>query len=117
MAENCLDERMNCDYERLVDTEAFESKTSMKRWLILALFWCVSFLSGFQWIQFVNLPEIFTDFYGVTENALAWTSMIYLAVFMLLAFPSMAITEYLGLRRTSILASFLNAVGAGMRSY
>ena len=59
------------------------------------------------------LPDIFTEFYGIPETTLAWTSMIYMAVYLPMGFPSMAIIENLGLRKSALLGSFFNALGAG----
>ena len=63
------------------------------------------------------LPDIFTEFYSIPETTLAWTSMIYMAVFLPLVFPSMAIIENLGLRKSALLGSFFNALGASLKIF
>ncbi|CBY31687.1 unnamed protein product [Oikopleura dioica] len=97
--------------------EVPEIKASWKRWIVLGIFASYSLMSAFQWIQFMILPDIFTEFYSIPETTLAWTSMIYMAVFLPLVFPSMAIIENVGLRKSALLGSFFNALGAALKIF
>ena len=59
-----------------------------RRWLMLALFCSVSFANGFQWIQYAIISDSVAWYYGVSTDAVDWTSMLYMVTFIPCILPA-----------------------------
>lgn len=63
------------------------TKLYRRRYLMLVMFVCLSASNALQWIEYSIIAHIITDFYDVSYDAVNWTSMIYMLMYMLLVFP------------------------------
>jgi hypothetical protein len=59
------------------------------RWVVLILFVMYSMSNAFQWIQFAIINGLVAQFYGVSDNMVDMTSMIYMITYIPLIFPAM----------------------------
>lgn len=89
-----------------------EIKLYKRRFPMLAIFCIYSMSSAFQWIQYAIITNIIADYYGVSELAVQWTSMIYMLAFIPLMFPATWMLDKYGLRKVVIFGAALNATGA-----
>ena len=90
---------------------------------MMLIFATFSLTSAFQWIEFVIVPGVFQEFFGVSLNALNWTSMIYMAAFIPLVFPATWLIDNTGLKNICLIGSgkgdflFLSLVFSRMRLF
>ncbi|KJH47503.1 hypothetical protein DICVIV_06390 [Dictyocaulus viviparus] len=59
-----------------------------RRWAILVMFILLSASNGAQWIMYSVIAQIVADFYNVSFSAVDWTSMIYMATYIMLFIPA-----------------------------
>ncbi|ODN05558.1 putative MFS-type transporter C09D4.1 [Orchesella cincta] len=87
------------------------------RWVVLALFVVYSMSNAFQWIQFSIITGIIVQFYGVTEEMVDMTSMIYMITYIPLIFPATFFLEKKGLRLAVIIGSLGTALGSWIKVF
>lgn len=59
-----------------------------KRWLVLFLFVMYSSINAFQWTQLVIITSILEKYYDVSSLSISWTSMIYMATYIVFILPA-----------------------------
>ena len=84
---------------------------SWRRWPIMISVVMYAMTSTFQNVQFVIMPDIFTTYYDVSVTAITWTSMIIMAVYIVLTIPAMVLIDNIGLRTVLLIGAGLNAAG------
>ncbi|XP_042895003.1 choline/ethanolamine transporter flvcr2a isoform X2 [Parasteatoda tepidariorum] len=102
------------DKEEVSKMEA-TTRLYRSRFLMLALFVCYSMSNAFQWIQYSIISNILTEYYGVSELAISWTSMIYMALYIPLILPANWIVERKGLRFAILIGSFGTCLGSWVK--
>ncbi|GAB6031308.1 hypothetical protein CHUAL_009104 [Chamberlinius hualienensis] len=85
------------------------------RWVVLVLFVLYSMSNAFQWIQYSIITNVITEYYGVGEAAVNWTSMVFMVAYIPLIFPASLLLDRRGLRCVVILGSFGTALGAWIK--
>ncbi len=85
-----------------------------RRWLILAVYSLISMANEVIWISLSSINNIVKVYYGVSSLAVNWLSMIYLAMFICVAFTSYILDNY-GLRFTIIIGAALNGIRSCLR--
>ena len=90
---------------------------SRRRWPLMIIFMLYGMTSTFQIIQFTVIADIFVTYYGVSMNAVSWTSIINMAVFIPLLAPAMWLVDNTGLRKVLIIGSGLNAAGTVLKCF
>ncbi|CAL8097037.1 unnamed protein product [Orchesella dallaii] len=104
-----------------IDTLAEDSSGPCRvyayRWVVLALFVVYSMSNAFQWIQFSIITGIIVQFYGVSEEMVDMTSMIYMITYIPLIFPATFLLEKKGLRLAVIIGSFGTALGSWIKVF
>ena len=83
-----------------------------RRFFILIIFCLYSMSSAFQWIEYAIITNIITGYYGTSELAVAWTSMIYMLSYIPLMFVATWMLDNWGLRRILLFGATLNTVGS-----
>ncbi|CAN8004154.1 unnamed protein product, partial [Ixodes pacificus] len=83
-----------------------------RKFLMLMIFCSCSMINAFQWIEYAIISNIVSEYYGVSEATVAWTSLLYLLGYIMLAFPSAWVLDRLGLRVTVILGATGTCIGA-----
>lgn len=58
------------------------------RWLILAIFVMYSCVNAMQWIQYSIITDVVIKYYGVSAQAVNWTSMIFMVLYIPFIFPA-----------------------------
>lgn len=86
-----------------------------RRWVMLLIFVLYSMSSAMQWIQYSIITNIVVKFYGVSAQAVNWTSMIYMITYIPLIFPASWFLDKMGLRMSAILGSLGTAAGAWVK--
>ncbi|XP_071823092.1 choline/ethanolamine transporter flvcr2a-like isoform X2 [Apostichopus japonicus] len=86
-----------------------------RRWIMLGLFCVVSMSNAIQWIQYSVISNVVKDFYGVSQLAVDWFSMIYMLAYIPLILPGTWLLDHSGLRLIGILAASLNCLGAWLK--
>ena len=92
--------------------QSSQTKLYKRRYLILLIFCLYSMSSAFQWIEYAIIMNIIIRYYGTTDLAVTWTSMIYMLSYIPLVFVATWMLDNWGLRRILMLGASLNAIGA-----
>ncbi|CAM9823051.1 unnamed protein product [Lampetra fluviatilis] len=93
-----------------------ETRLFRRRWVIVFVFSAYSLTSAFQWIQYGIINNIFAGYYDVSTTDVDWLSMVYMLCYIPLIFPSAWLLDTRGLRLVALLGSFLNCVGAWVKT-
>ncbi|CAH2256784.1 jg10989 [Pararge aegeria aegeria] len=72
----------------IMDTNSEGYTVYKERWLMLTFFVVYSASNSLQWTQYTIISDIITKYYGVSSNAVSWTSMIYMVTYVPLIFPA-----------------------------
>ncbi|XP_053301710.1 feline leukemia virus subgroup C receptor-related protein 1 [Pleuronectes platessa] len=92
------------------DTQLFA-----RRFAVLAVFSLYSLVNAFQWIQYSILTNVFTRFYGVSNDKVDWLSIVYMVGYVPLILPATWLLDRRGLRLTALLGAGLNCAGAWLK--
>lgn len=95
--------------------EKRETRLYRRRFAVLAVFSLYSLVNAFQWIQYSIITNVFTHFYGVTNDQVDWLSIVYMVAYVPLIFPATWLLDRRGLRLTALLGAGLNCAGAWMK--
>ncbi|XP_065308961.2 choline/ethanolamine transporter FLVCR2-like [Dermacentor albipictus] len=88
-----------------------------RRFYMLAIYCVASLVNGFQWIEYAIIASVIQDYYGVSEVAVAWTSLVYHIGCVTLALPSSWIMENMGLRASVILGAVGTSIGSCVKVF
>ncbi|KAG7232712.1 hypothetical protein INR49_008199 [Caranx melampygus] len=89
-----------------------ETRLYWRRFAVLAVFSLYSLVNAFQWIQYSIITNVFTRYYGVSNEDVNWLSIVYMLAYVPLIFPATWLLDRRGLRLTALLGSGLNCAGA-----
>ncbi|XP_056872775.1 feline leukemia virus subgroup C receptor-related protein 1 isoform X1 [Takifugu flavidus] len=92
-----------------------QTRLYRRRFAVLAVFSLYSLVNAFQWIQYSIITNVFTHFYGVTNDKVDWLSIVYMVVYVPLIFPATWLLDRRGLRLTALLGAGLNCAGAWLK--
>ncbi|XP_034755253.1 feline leukemia virus subgroup C receptor-related protein 1 [Etheostoma cragini] len=92
-----------------------ETKLYPRRFAVLFVFSMYSLVNAFQWIQYSIIANVFTRYYGVTNDKVDWLSIVYMVVYIPLIFPATWLLDRKGLRLTALLGAGLNCIGAWLK--
>ncbi|XP_078130936.1 choline/ethanolamine transporter FLVCR1 [Sander vitreus] len=92
-----------------------ETKLYPRRFAVLLVFSLYSLVNAFQWIQYSIIANVFTRYYGVTNDKVDWLSIVYMVVYIPLIFPATWLLDRKGLRLTALLGAGLNCIGAWLK--
>ena len=98
---------MNCE----VKQQKIEVKSSY-RFVILLLVWLISFVTAFQYVEYVNLPQPVLEYFQISHTEISWTITIMNAVFLTLIFAVIALLEKISLRNGIILCTSFILLGS-----
>ncbi|GMS99994.1 hypothetical protein PENTCL1PPCAC_22169, partial [Pristionchus entomophagus] len=97
------------------ETDDFTHRVFSRRWAMLIMFILLSGSNGMQWTQYTIIVDHVTNFYGVTPNAVDWTSMIYMLTYILFFVPASWFLDRFGLRWSLLLGAAGNCIGAWIK--
>lgn len=92
-----------------------ETRRYRRRFAVLAVFSLYSLVNSFQWIQYSIITNVFTQYYGVTNDKVDWLSIVYMVAYVPLIFPATWMLDRRGLRLTALLGAGLNCAGAWLK--
>ncbi|KAG9347546.1 hypothetical protein JZ751_005114 [Albula glossodonta] len=95
--------------------KAFQTHLYYKRFAVLAVFSLYSLVNAFQWIQYSIIANIFTFYYGVSNDKIDWLSVVYMVAYVPLIFPATWLLDKKGLKITALLGAGLNCIGAWVK--
>lgn len=97
------------------EEKRLETRVYTRRFAVLAVFSLYSLVNAFQWIQYSIITNVFTQYYGVTNDKVDWLSIVYMVAYVPLIFPATWLLDRKGLRLTSLLGAGLNCAGAWLK--
>ncbi|XP_039981328.1 feline leukemia virus subgroup C receptor-related protein 1 [Xiphias gladius] len=92
-----------------------ETRLYWRRFAVLTVFSLYSLVNAFQWIQYSIIANVFTQYYGVTNDKVDWLSIVYMVAYVPLIFPATWLLDRRGLRLTALLGAGLNCAGAWLK--
>ena len=95
--------------------DQMEIGVTKKRFLILTLFSLFSMSNSFQWIEYSIITNVISGYYGVSNLAVNWTSVIYMALYIPGILPASWLLNRKGLRFCVLLGSFGTCFGAWIK--
>lgn len=95
--------------------KTLETRLYRRRFAVLAVFSLYSLVNAFQWIQYSIITNVFTQYYGVTNDTVNWLSIVYMVAYVPLIFPATWLLDRKGLRLTAMLGAGLNCAGAWLK--
>ena len=95
-----------------VEKEHQKSEKSKYRFVILTLVWLISFVTSFQYVEYVNLPQSVLEYFEISHTEISWTITIMNAVFLTLVFAVIALLEKISLRNGIILCTSFIFIGS-----
>lgn len=106
------------DHEVLVpvsDMGDEEVKVYKKRFFMLLLFMILSASNALQWVQYCIISDVVVSYYGVSNDAVNWTSMIYMLTYIVLIFPGSWFLDKYGLKTSILIGALGNCLGAWIK--
>ncbi|KAM3602996.1 uncharacterized protein V6R79_014676 [Siganus canaliculatus] len=97
------------------DGKKVETRLYPLRFAVLVVFSLYSLVNAFQWIQYSIITNVFTHYYGVSNDKVNWLSIVYMVAYVPLIFPATWLLDRKGLRITALLGSGLNCAGAWLK--
>ncbi|CAG9771186.1 unnamed protein product [Ceutorhynchus assimilis] len=85
------------------------------RWFILVLFVFFSASNSLQWIQYSIISPVIKEYYGVTNEWVNWTSLVYMILYIPFIFPGSYLLEKLGLRLAVTIGILGTCLGAWVK--
>ncbi|XP_059212628.1 feline leukemia virus subgroup C receptor-related protein 1 [Centropristis striata] len=95
--------------------KTLETRLYRRRFAVLLVFSLYSLVNAFQWIQYSIITNVFTRYYGVTNDKVDWLSIVYMVAYVPLIFPATWLLDRKGLRLTALLGAGLNCAGAWLK--
>ncbi|KAB0798369.1 hypothetical protein PPYR_09362 [Photinus pyralis] len=85
------------------------------RWVVLvvSVFTCAS--GNMQWMQYGIIGDVLVLYYGISFDAVNWTSMVFLLMYIIFLFPVSYILDKYGLRVGVIFGSVGTCLGAWIK--
>ena len=68
-------------------TDTGATRVYRRRWIMLFLFVFVSAINAFHWIQLSIITSVVVTYFGVSEETVDWTSMVFMLSYIPLIFP------------------------------
>lgn len=97
------------------EEKKLETRLYRRRFAVLTVFSLYSLVNAFQWIQYSIITNVFTQYYGVTNEEVNWLSIVYMVAYVPLIFPATWLLDRKGLRLTALLGAGLNCAGAWLK--
>lgn len=101
--------------EQQQEEQKLQTRLYCRRFAVLAVFSLYSLVNAFQWIHYSIIANVFTHYYGVTNDKVDWLSIVYMVAYVPLIFPATWLLDRRGLRLTALLGSGLNCAGAWLK--
>ena len=80
-------------------------KLSKMRWVVLLIFFCNAVLCGINFSNYVMVPDILKEYFGISDVLISWTTSIYMLCFLLLILPLVGFLQKMSLRFTMLCGS------------
>ncbi|XP_038555888.1 solute carrier family 49 member A3 [Micropterus salmoides] len=91
-------------------------KVYKRRWFVLLVVCLLNCSNATIWLTFAPVADESAQYLNVTLNEINWLSLVYMVVAIPLSFGTSWMLDTFGLRITLILGSWLNMIGALLRS-
>ncbi|RWS02196.1 feline leukemia virus subgroup C receptor-related protein 2-like protein [Dinothrombium tinctorium] len=94
-----------------------EYKVYSRRYFLLCLYSCFTFLIGFQQLEYTSITNVVTKYYNVDSVAVNWTNILQNLCTALFSFFIGKLTEKYGFRKSMITFTFLGIIGAVIKCF
>lgn len=85
------------------------------RWVILLMYVVSCACGNMQWMQYGIIGDVLILYYGISFEAVNWSSLVFLLCYVICLFPVSYILDKYGLRVSMILSVVGIAIGAWMK--
>ena len=92
-------------------------KVTKKRWLIISIMFFANLTSSIQWLQYSIIPEIYTEFYQKSYNAISATTLLGSLSMIVMILPVTFLVELKSTRFVLLLGSFFSFTGAFVKCF
>ena len=92
--------------------EEYVVKLSKMRWVVLMIFFCNAVLCGINFSNYVMVPDMLKEYFGIADVLISWTTLIYMLCFLLLILPLVGYLQKMSLRFTMLCGSGGLLIGA-----
>lgn len=75
-------------------SDSNDIKLYKRRWLIMGLFMLYTLTTGVHWVEFSSINNIICRYYKVSPTLVEWTSIVYMAGYVLFVFPSIYVMDH-----------------------
>ena len=72
-------------------------------------------LNGVQYTNYIMVPDVLKEFYGISDVAITWTSLIYFICMIVMVLPLLGYLQKKSLRYTILWGSGLLLAGAVLK--
>ncbi|XP_063229600.1 uncharacterized MFS-type transporter C09D4.1-like isoform X2 [Bacillus rossius redtenbacheri] len=107
-----LVEKPNQEQDRAAD---YQVKVYGRRWVMLAIYAFCATSNAAHWLQFSIIANIIIKYYNVSSHAVNWTSMVYMAAYVLLVLPASWLLDKKGLKVTLLCGAVLMTAGSWIK--
>ena len=90
---------------------------SKRRWLIISIMFFANLASSIQWLQYSIVPEIYTEFYQKSYNAISATSLLGNLSMIIIILPVTFLVELKSTRFVLLLGSLFSFTGAFVKCF
>ena len=87
-------------------------KLSKMRWVVLLIFFCNAVLLGINFNNYVMVPDMLKEYFGIADVLISWTMSIFMLCFILLILPLVGFLQKMSLRFTMLCGSGALLIGA-----
>ena len=90
---------------------------SKKRWLIISIMFFANMTNSIQWLQYSIVPEIYTEFYQKSYNAISATSLLGSLSMIIMIIPVTFLVELKSTRFVLLLGTVFSFTGAFVKCF
>ncbi|GBM23210.1 hypothetical protein AVEN_68638-1 [Araneus ventricosus] len=91
-------------------TRVVSIRVYKRRLWMLFIFSFLSLLCGMLFSLYPSVANVTICYYKVSENAVNWTSLLHMVVYIIFVFPVTWLINYVGLRKAVLLAALINTL-------
>ncbi|KFM57527.1 putative MFS-type transporter, partial [Stegodyphus mimosarum] len=108
------EETGNCeqDAQEKLETTTMRVKVYKRRFWMLFLFSSLSLLCGIMYPLYTITADVTKCYYSVSQEAVNWTGLLYMVVYIILFVPVSSSVHKIGLRKTVLCISLFNTIAS-----
>ncbi|XP_015514788.1 uncharacterized MFS-type transporter C09D4.1 isoform X1 [Neodiprion lecontei] len=106
------------DQKQCTETSSIPlTRVYARRWLMLTIFIFYAIAGIGQWLQYSIISNIIERYYDVSLEAVNWTSLVFLVIYIPMVFPASYLIDRLGLHWTAIVGCAIITLGSWIKVF